>query len=110
SASTKVASCIESSFHSRRYGGPSTRPVDFRRRAAGWAGRAGWAGWAGSRFSCPSRPSCLSCLLLRRVGLAPLPLQPLIHPSDDVAQALDAVPGFARSRELVGFSREADHH
>src|SRR3954468_13382150 len=48
--------------------------------------------------------------LLRGVGDVLLALQPLIHPADDVLEALDAMPGLARAGQLVGLAREADHH
>jgi hypothetical protein len=36
--------------------------------------------------------------------------QPLVHPSDDVLQAFDAMPRLAGARELVVFVREPHHH
>src|SRR5258708_28967818 len=50
------------------------------------------------------------CPLLRRVLALLLSLQPLIHPADDVLEALDAMTRLARTGELVRLAREADHH
>src|SRR5713226_5567412 len=48
-----------------------------------------------------SRLSTLDCRLRS--------LQPLIHPADDVPETLHAVPRLARTGQLVGLPREADH-
>src|SRR5216684_2361054 len=49
-------------------------------------------------------------ILLRRIRRVLHSPEPLIHPPDDVLQAFDAVPRLARSRKLVVFARESDHH
>src|SRR5258708_13808047 len=47
--------------------------------------------------------------LLVLVGRGGLPLQPFVHPSDDVLQPLDSVPRLSRPVQLMGFAREANH-
>src|SRR4029079_19552647 len=44
-----------------------------------------------------------------RIGRGGFPLQPFVHPADDVLQPLDAVPRLAGPRKLMRFAREADH-
>src|SRR6185436_853817 len=59
-----------------------------------------------SWFSCPPPEAAGDPLLVSTGALAH---QVLVEPADDVLEALDAVPGTARTRELVALSGETHH-
>src|SRR4051812_17295175 len=57
-------------------------------------------------YRCPT----IHWSMLHVVRIDLLALQVLVEPSDDVLEALDAVPRLAGSRQLVGLVGESHHH